>query len=77
MNRLSKAQFRPAAGVLGLALLLASTVTLQGQQPDPNMRAARLSYVEGSVQLSQGNQILADPALVNTPLFEGTEIAAK
>ena len=47
MNRLSKAQFRPAAGVLGLALLLASTVTLQGQQPDPNMRAARLSYVEG------------------------------
>jgi hypothetical protein len=76
MNRLDKVQFKPAAGVLGLALLLASTVTLQAQQPDPNMRAARLSYVEGAVRVSQGNQVLADPALVNTPLFEGSEIAA-
>jgi hypothetical protein len=83
MNRLDKVQFKPAAGILGLALLLASTVTLPAQQPDPkqqpdpNVRAARLSYVEGDVQLSQGNQILANPALANTPLFEGTEVAAK
>ncbi|MGA8088903.1 MAG: FecR family protein [Terracidiphilus sp.] len=77
MNRLGKVQFKPAAGVLGLALLLTSSAALLAQQPDPNMRAARLSYVEGDVQLSQGNQVLADPALVNTPLFEGTEIAAK
>ena len=36
--------------------------------------AARLSSVEGQVQISQGGQILADPALVNTPLFAGTQI---
>ena len=82
MNRLGKVQFKPAAGILGLCLLLASAVTLQAQQPDPkqpdpNMRAARLSYVEGDVQLSQGNQILAHPALANTPLFEGAEVAAR
>lgn len=37
-------------------------------------RAVRLSSVEGEVHLSQGNQVLADRALVNTPLFEGTRI---
>jgi hypothetical protein len=77
MNRLSRIQFKPAAGILALALLLGSAVALKAQQPDPNTRAARLSYVEGNVQLSQGNQILADPALVNTPLFEGTQVATK
>jgi hypothetical protein len=30
--------------------------------------------VEGQVQLSQGNTVLAAQAVVNTPLFEGTEI---
>src|SRR5580704_16627470 len=77
MNPLGKLQFKPAAGSLGLALLLASTAALQAQQPDPSVRAARLSYVEGDVRLSLGNQILANPALVNTPLFEGTEIATR
>ena len=77
MNRLTSVQFKPAAVILGLALLLASAITVRAQQPDPNIRAARLSYVEGDVQLLQANQILADPALANTPLFEGTEIAAK
>jgi hypothetical protein len=37
-------------------------------------RAVRLSYVEGQVRIVQGGQLLADPALVNTPLFEGTEV---
>jgi hypothetical protein len=68
--------------MLGLALFLVSAFALQAQesntdqpqQPHPDMRAARLSYVEGGVQLTQGNQIIADPALVNTPLFEGTVV---
>ena len=77
MNRLGKIQFRPAAGILGLALFLVATVALRAQQPDPNVRAARLSFVEGDVQLSQGDQVMADPALANTPLFQGTEITAK
>ena len=37
-------------------------------------RAARLSSVEGNVRIAQGSQLLADPALQNTPLFEGTEV---
>jgi hypothetical protein len=37
-------------------------------------RAVRLSSVDGSVQLSTGNQVLADGAVANTPLFEGTRV---
>jgi len=85
VNPFKKVWFRPAAAVVGLALFLAAAATLQAQQAatpqaqqaDPNVRAARLSYVEGDVQLTQGNQILANPALVNTPLFEGTKITTQ
>jgi len=37
-------------------------------------RAVRLSNVDGQVQLSTGNQVLADGAVANTPLFEGTRV---
>ncbi|MDR3742094.1 MAG: FecR family protein [Terracidiphilus sp.] len=37
-------------------------------------RAARLSDVDGQVQLSLNNQILASTAPANTPLFEGTRV---
>jgi ferric-dicitrate binding protein FerR (iron transport regulator) len=37
-------------------------------------RAVRLSSVDGQVQLSTGNQVLADGAVANTPLFEGTRV---
>jgi hypothetical protein len=40
----------------------------------PTASAARLSSVEGQVRIAQGSQLLADPALANTPLFEGTEV---
>ncbi len=64
--------FWPAAA--GLALVLAATSALQAQEADPTTRAVRLSSVDGSVQVSQGNQVLADPALANTPIFEGSQI---
>lgn len=70
--------FRPAVSFAGLALFLAAAPIVPAQQPspaDPNVRAARLSFVEGEVQLTQGNQILANPALANTPLFEGTVVS--
>ena len=38
-------------------------------------RAVRLSYVDGQVKLSQGGQVLADQAVVNTPLMEGMQLA--
>ncbi|WP_348261761.1 FecR domain-containing protein [Telmatobacter sp. DSM 110680] len=76
MNPFIKVWLRPAASVVGLALFLASGL-VYGQQADPNVRAARLSDVEGDVQLTEGSQILANPALVNTPLFEGVQITTK
>jgi len=49
-------------------------VSQGGQDNGPAARAVRLSDVEGQVQLSQGNTVLAERALINTPLFEGTRI---
>ncbi len=43
--------------------------------PGPGTRALRLSSVDGQVQVTQGNQVLASPALANTPLFEGTQVS--
>ncbi|HEX7730768.1 MAG TPA: FecR family protein [Terracidiphilus sp.] len=41
--------------------------------PAPDQtRAARLSSVDGQVKLEQNGTVLADPALANAPLFEGT-----
>ena len=60
-------------GMMGLALFLAmSVVRARGDDAAPAARAVRLSSVEGQVQLSQGKQLLADPAVENTPLFEGS-----
>ena len=66
--------FGPA--IVGLALfLLTVAAALPAQDAaDPTTLAVRLSFVDGQVQVSQGNQILADQALANTPLFEGTKI---
>jgi ferric-dicitrate binding protein FerR (iron transport regulator) len=54
---------------------LAVGAGLLAQDAAPAARAARLASVDGSVQLSQGAQVIADPALANTPLFEGTQVA--
>jgi len=45
-----------------------------GLQAQVAGQAARLSSVDGKVRLLQGDQMLADSALVNTPLFEGTQL---
>jgi hypothetical protein len=74
MKSASRVWLRPAASVLGLALFVAATVVGRAQEADPTARAVRLSFVDGGVQLSQGGAILADPALANTPIFEGSQI---
>src|ERR1700758_892357 len=56
------------AGALVLTFIAAA------QQGGPQARAVRLSDVDGQVQLSQGSQVLASQAMVNAPLFEGTQI---
>ncbi len=77
MNSLKGVWSIPAAGAVGLALLLLAAGSLSAQQTDPGKRAVRLSDVEGDVVISLGNQVIADPALTNTPLFEGTLIVTK
>jgi hypothetical protein len=60
------------AGVaMGIALLVPALKAEEGGQTG---RAVRLGYVEGPVRLSQDNQVLADNALANTPLFEGSQV---
>ncbi len=72
-----------SAGLLGIAALLCGMAGLvpylradEGADDGGGSprRAVRLSSVDGEVHLFQGNQQLADQALPNTPLFEGTRI---
>ncbi len=68
--------------VAGLALLtlglFGAGVAAQPQQAQQGAgslrRAVRLSYVDGQVTLAQGSLVLADHAVVNTPLFEGEQL---
>jgi hypothetical protein len=70
---------RPGAGVLGLAAFVMGTILLaqclKAEDAAQAMRAARLSSVDGQARISQGGEVIADQALPNTPLFEGTQVA--
>jgi hypothetical protein len=64
-------------GLAGFAMgtvLLASGAQADDSAPQPGARAVRLSSVDGTVHISQGGQVLADAAVGNTPLFEGTQV---
>ena len=67
-------------GLLGLAavslvlVLIGAAPVLRAEDPAAPARAVRLSSVDGRVQISQGGQMIADPAVANTPLFEGTQV---
>ena len=67
----------------GLAVLAVGAACLapgwQAQTTAPSAsgqpaRAVRLSYVDGPVKLLQGDQVLADQAVANTPLLEGMQL---
>ena len=70
---------RLIAGLLGSAAFAMGTSLLAPIAPaedaGPAARAVRLAFVEGQVQISQGGQVLANPAVANAPLFEGTQVA--
>ncbi|HEY2859078.1 MAG TPA: FecR domain-containing protein [Terracidiphilus sp.] len=67
---------RRAVGVLAVAVLYASaSAVVWADDTAAAGRAARLNDAEGQVQISQGGETLADPALVNTPIFEGMQVA--
>lgn len=71
---------RGSAGWVGRAILaLAFAGVMPALMADDastpaGARAVRLSSVDGKVTVSQGDQVLADSALINTPLFEGTQV---
>ncbi len=61
-----------AGAIFGAMILF--TPSLRADDAGAPTRAVRLSSVDGQVQLSQGGQAIADQAVANTPLFEGTQI---
>lgn len=66
---------RHVVGTLALVLMgLLATAARADDVGAAGGRAVRLSYVEGQVRLFQGDQVLTDQALANTPLFEGAKI---
>jgi hypothetical protein len=69
---------RLGAGFLGMVTLAAAMVLLStaalADDAAQAVSAARLSSVDGQVQISQGSQVIADRAVANAPLFEGTRI---
>jgi hypothetical protein len=77
-NRNGMVGLRPNVSVLGLVALAFAVQglapALRADDAAPAGRAVRLSNVEGQVQLSKANQVLADGAVANTPLFEGTRV---
>jgi len=77
-NRDGMTGWRLSAWLLGAAVLVlgsqALAPALRADDAGQPARAVRLSSVDGQVQLAQGNQVLADGAVANTPLFEGTRV---
>jgi hypothetical protein len=69
---------RSSTGVWGLAAISLGILLLApGLRADDDAaaaRAVRLSGVDGKVQLTLDNQTISDSAVVNTPLFEGTQV---
>jgi hypothetical protein len=59
---------------LGALALLAAGVAAHADDAGPAARAVRLSYVQGQVQISQGEQAITSQAAANMPLFEGYQI---
>jgi hypothetical protein len=77
MKPTSKCLMRGVVAAIGLILGLGLVPMLHADEVDgggQTGRAVRLSSVDGQVQLVQGGQMLADHAIANTPLFEGTQL---
>ena len=72
---------RRRGGAVLFWIATAAVAALVAVQPipaddtQPAARAVHLSYVEGQVRVSQGDQVIAEGATVNMPLFEGMQLA--
>ena len=70
--------YRWGAGLLGMAALVLGAAVLTpvalADDPGPAANVARLSYVDGKVQIAAGGQVMADQAPVNAPLPQGATV---
>ena len=70
--------YRWGAGLLGMAALALGAAVLTpialAEDPGPEANVARLSYVDGNVQIAANGQVMADQAPVNAPLPEGATV---
>lgn len=64
---------RWALSAATLALLLTG-VAVRADDGGSAVRAVRLSYVQGQVQISQGTEAITSAAVANMPLFQGYQI---
>jgi hypothetical protein len=75
IGKSSAGRFSAALALVLLALsAIVAAPALRAQGQGQPARAVRLSYVDGKVQLAQDGQVLADQAVINTPLMQGTTI---
>ena len=79
MSRIENRLDLVGRGLLGLATLalgggMLTPAVMADDAAQPG-RAVRLSSVDGQVQISQGNDVIADHAVANAPLFEGSRVA--
>ncbi|MGC9158796.1 MAG: DUF6600 domain-containing protein [Terracidiphilus sp.] len=67
---------RAGGWALGIAAWVAGAVLLIPlARAEGAERAARLSFAQGQVRVSEDGQLVANPAPANIPLFEGAEVA--
>ncbi len=72
-------------GALALAGVLRAQTNAQtgtdagpgGGSPGTKARAARLSSVDGTVQVVVDGQVIANPAYANLPIFEGSQVVTR
>jgi hypothetical protein len=57
-----------------IAVLAVAVLVPVGLRAEDAAQAARLSQADGQVRIVQNNQVLADSAVANTPIFEGTRL---
>lgn len=72
---------RRRQGAIYFLIAFAAVATMVAARPmhaddaQPVSRAVHLSYIEGQVRVTQGDQVIAEGATVNMPLFEGMQVS--
>jgi hypothetical protein len=73
-NRVQRISPQLRAAILALAAVAILAPALRADNASPAARAVRLSNVDGQVRIAQSGEVLADAAVENTPLFEGSQL---